>query len=104
MVEKSEDSTFKILLNHPDLLLLDEPTNDLDLKTVLWLEQFIKRQTIPIIYVSHDEYLLKNTANQILHLELVHNKTKPRHTYKIMGYDEYVKERHRWIDKNNDGC
>ena len=97
--EKVKIQLLKILLNHPDLLLLDEPTNDLDLKTVLWLEQFIKKQTIPIIYVSHDEYLLKNTANQILHLELVHNKTKPRHTYKIMGYDEYLKERHRWIDK-----
>ena len=97
--EKVKVQLLKILLNHPDLLLLDEPTNDLDLKTVLWLEEFIKNQTIPIIYVSHDEYLLKNTANQILHLELVHNKTKPRHTYKKIGYEDYLKERHRWIDK-----
>ena len=59
----------KILAKDPDILLLDEPTNDLDLKTLQWLENFITDCELPILFVSHDETLLSNVANGILHIE-----------------------------------
>ena len=40
--EKVKIQLLKILAQNPDLLLLDEPSNDLDLRTIQWLENFIK--------------------------------------------------------------
>ena len=37
--EKVKISIMKLLYGDPDILLLDEPTNDLDLKTLIWLEE-----------------------------------------------------------------
>ena len=37
-----------LLLAQPDLLLLDEPSNDLDVDTVEWLEDFLKKYKEPI--------------------------------------------------------
>ena len=58
------------------MLLLDEPTNSLDLETLNWLENFILSLNIPVIFVSHDETLLENTANVIIHLEQIKKKEK----------------------------
>ena len=65
--EKVKTNLLKILLNEVDVLFLDEPTNDLDIETLEWLEKFINNINKPIMYVSHDETLLANTANMILH-------------------------------------
>lgn len=59
----------------PDALLLDEPSNDIDIETLEWLERFILSSEAPVLFVSHDETLIENTANRILHLELVRKKT-----------------------------
>ena len=83
----------KILFYKPDLLLLDEPTNDIDISTLDWLEQFINTTTLPVIYISHDETLLENTANAILHLEQLHHKTEANYTFEHIGYQEYIRKR-----------
>ncbi len=83
----------KLLLDEYDILFLDEPTNDLDIPTLIWLENFINQVNLPILYISHDETLLENTANGILHLEQIQRKTKPRHTFIHISYKEYVKNR-----------
>ena len=59
----------KILSQNPSVLLLDEPTNDLDINTLNWMEDFIKNCSMPIMFISHDEILLENCANRILHIE-----------------------------------
>ncbi|MCM3140818.1 ATP-binding cassette domain-containing protein [Brevibacillus sp. MER 51] len=59
-----------LLAQNPDVLLLDEPTNDLDIQTMEWLEEFIQQTSLPVLYVSHDETFIANTANGILHLKL----------------------------------
>ena len=82
-----------------DILFLDEPTNDLDIETLEWLEQFINNTNKPIMYVSHDETLLANTANMILHLEQIKKKTECRHTLLRTDYDTYVEQRLRKIEK-----
>ncbi len=91
--EKVKIQIAKLLIESPDILLLDEPTNDLDIEALEWLEDFIINSKIPIIYVSHDEALLENTANTILHLEQINNKTKAKHTIEKIGYNEYVEKR-----------
>lgn len=90
-----------LLLQEPTLLVLDEPTNDLDLKTLIWLEKFINDFKGAVIYVSHDETLLENTATSILHLELLKSKKEAKHTYAKLGYRDYVEQRQLAFDKQN---
>ena len=97
--EKVKISILKLLLNEYDILFLDEPTNDLDIETLEWLEKFINNTSKPIMYVSHDETLLANTANMILHLEQIKKKTECRHTLLKIDYDTYVEQRLRKIEK-----
>ncbi len=91
----------KLLIENDDILLLDEPTNDLDIETLTWLENFINSTTKPILFVSHDETLLENTANVIIHLEQLKRKSDARHTIEKMGYREYVDQRLKKIDTQN---
>jgi ABC transport system ATP-binding/permease protein len=58
----------KQLANEPDLLLLDEPTNHLDLEGVLWLENFLLRQSFTYLVISHDRYFLENVTNRMMEL------------------------------------
>lgn len=97
--EKVKVGILKLLLNEYDILFLDEPTNDLDIETLEWLENFINSTNKPIMYVSHDEVLLANTANMILHLEQIKKKTECRHTLLRIDYDTYVQQRLRKIEK-----
>jgi ATPase subunit of ABC transporter with duplicated ATPase domains len=82
-----------IMMQQPDVLLLDEPSNDLDLETLEWLETFLNTCGLPVLYVSHDETLIENTANVVIHLEQVRHKTLPRCTVARMPYRQYVEER-----------
>lgn len=97
--ERIKVSILKLLIEDDDILFLDEPTNDLDLNTLYWLESFINKITKPLIYVSHDETLLANTANMILHLEQIKNKSEPRHTLAKVDYDTYVSNRLNALEK-----
>ncbi len=82
-----------LLLDNPDVLLLDEPSNDLDLATLEWLEGFLLGCKVPVLYISHDETLLANTANVIIHLERLRRRTVSRCTVSRMGYEQYVEQR-----------
>jgi len=46
------------LFGNPDNLLLDEPTNDLDLETVVWLENYLANYENTVLVVSHDRHFL----------------------------------------------
>lgn len=59
----------KVLLQEPDLLLLDEPTNHLDVDTIQWLEDYLIRQTVPLVVISHDRAFLDRICNQIVETE-----------------------------------
>ena len=82
-----------LLLSQPDVLMLDEPSNDLDISTLVWLERFLLSCKVPVLYISHDETLLKQTANLIIHLERLCRRTTPRATVARVGYEEYVERR-----------
>lgn len=83
----------KLLMEKPDILLLDEPTNDLDIPTLQWLESFIAGSRLSILYISHDEALIENTANVILHMEQIVRKTKCRISVARCSYREYLSRR-----------
>lgn len=85
----------KILLEEPDMLLLDEPTNDVDIETLEWLEDFIRCFDGGVLFVSHDETLIENAANAVIHLEHIHHKKYCRHTVANMPYREYIESRER---------
>lgn len=91
--ERVKVSLAALLLNDCDVLLLDEPSNDLDLETLLWLEQFLSSVKKTVLYISHDEVLLSRTAEAVIHLELVRRKKIPRATMANIPYDEYMQRR-----------
>jgi len=87
------------LMSEPDVLLLDEPTNDIDLDTLQWLESFLVGCSIPVMFISHDETLIENTANVIIHIEHLVRKTKNKITVAHCRYGDYVKARVMAFDK-----
>jgi len=58
-----------LLLQNPDVLLLDEPSNHLDLRSVIWLEGFLKNYDGSIILISHDRRFLNGIVTRIFHLD-----------------------------------
>ena len=88
-----------ILLGRPGILLLDEPSNDLDIETLVWLETMIRDFPGIVLYISHDEVLLENTANMIIHLELLKRKQESRSTVMRLSYREYARQRAEAIER-----
>ncbi|KAJ8357831.1 hypothetical protein SKAU_G00206250 [Synaphobranchus kaupii] len=56
------------LFARPDLLLLDEPTNMLDVRAILWLENYLQTWQSTILVVSHDRNFLNAVVTDIVHL------------------------------------
>ncbi len=57
------------LFGHPDIILLDEPTNNLDVNSVVWLEDFLMDYEGTVIVVSHDRYFLNNVCTHIVDID-----------------------------------
>lgn len=83
----------------PTVLLLDEPSNDIDLETLKWLEEMILKWPHIILFISHDETLIENTANTIIHMEQIRRKTLSRYTVVHMPYLQYKRERQNQFEK-----
>ena len=58
----------RALLRPADLLLLDEPTNHLDLDSVVWLENWLKRQEATVLVISHDREFLDRCTETTWHV------------------------------------
>jgi len=58
----------RALFTKPDLLLLDEPTNMLDIKAIIWLEQYLLTWPTTLLVISHDFSFLDTVVNMIFHL------------------------------------
>lgn len=55
--------------NELTLLLMDEPTNHLDVEMIEWLEQYLDREKMTLLLVTHDRYFLDTVCNEVLELE-----------------------------------
>ncbi len=59
----------KILLMRPDALLLDEPSNHLDLESLIWLEDFLKRYEGGVFMTSHDREFMNRIVTKIVEID-----------------------------------
>jgi ATP-binding cassette subfamily F protein uup len=53
----------------PDILLLDEPTNHLDIESISWLGEFLLRENLTLVFVTHDRAFLRNLATRIVEID-----------------------------------
>ena len=66
--EKTRVNLARLLLEQTDILLLDEPTNHLDLRSVEWLEAYIKQYKGTTLTISHDRYFLDRVVERIIEI------------------------------------
>lgn len=59
----------KVLLSNPDMLILDEPTNHLDIEMIEWLENYLSRQRVTLLMVTHDRYFLDKVCTRIIEID-----------------------------------
>jgi ATP-binding cassette subfamily F protein uup len=59
----------RVLMGAPNVLLLDEPTNDLDIQTLMVLEEYLDGFPGNLIVVSHDRYFLDRTVEHVIRFE-----------------------------------
>ena len=85
--QRSKLCLAKLLLSRSTLLLLDEPTNHLDIKSVNWLEDFLRDFQGAMMIISHDRYFLDRVTNKTIELE--HQKVM---CYKG-SYSEFIKKK-----------
>ena len=57
------------LFGKPDNLLLDEPTNDLDIETVMWLENYLSNYENTVLVVSHDRHFLDAVSTHTVDID-----------------------------------
>ena len=74
MKDLKESDKVKVLLaqalfGNPGILLLDEPTNGLDLKAILWLQEFLMDFPGIVIIVSHDRYFLNEVCTHMVDVD-----------------------------------
>lgn len=85
----------RVLLSRPDMLILDEPTNHLDIWMVEWLENYLSRQKVTLLMVTHDRYFLDNVCNKIIEIDRCQ-------AYSYDGnYDYYLRRREERMDSLN---
>lgn len=76
------------------LLIMDEPTNHLDVGMVEWMEQFLNRENITLILVTHDRYFLDTVCDEIWELD-----GSELHVYKG-DYENYLEKKTARIESD----
>jgi len=76
----------------PDLLLLDEPTNHLDLDTIEWLEDYLNKQDVPMVIISHDRAFLDQLCTKIVETDMGVSRTFEG------NYSQYILSKATWIE------
>lgn len=92
--ERRRVALASVLLKGADLLLLDEPTNDLDLESLLWLENYLLRAEAAVLVASHDREFLDHIAEKVLEIDW-HFRTAEMFTGNYTVYQKEKAERLR---------
>ncbi len=85
--EKTRMNLARLILEKTDILLLDEPTNHLDLRSVEWLESYIKSFKGTVLAISHDRYFLDRVADRVIEI------TEGRGEFYAGNYSFYIEEK-----------
>ena len=96
--QKRKVALTAILLKGVDFLLLDEPTNDLDLPSLIWLEQFILSSQIGCLIVSHDRRFLDRVVRKVFEIDWF---TRSINVFSGK-YSEYLNEKERLLERQKD--
>ena len=59
----------RILLMKPDGMLLDEPSNHLDLESLIWLEDFLKKYDGALLMTSHDREFMNRIIGKVVEID-----------------------------------
>ena len=89
----------QVLIEEPDFIILDEPTNHLDLDMIEWLENYLIKDNITILMVTHDRYFLERVCNEIIELD---EKTLYRYKGNYSYFLEKKEERESIFSANVD--
>ena len=83
-----------VLMTAPNILLLDEPTNDLDIETLIILEDYLESFNGAVIAVSHDRYFLDKVVDQLFVFQDGGEIEK-----RLGGYSDYMADRDAATDE-----
>ena len=89
----------RVLSLSPDILLLDEPTNHLDIRSIEYLEAWIRNSSKAVIIVTHDRHILNTCCSSIWELDRRHFY---RHPGSFSAYLERKEERMRMDEKREE--
>ena len=90
--QRKKIALVRTLLSGADILILDEPTNHLDLDMTEWLEEYLRRNNLSLLMVTHDRYFLDRVCSEIVEID-------NRQIYQYKGnYSYYLEKRQERIE------
>jgi len=97
--QKKRVALSRVLIAQPNFLILDEPTNHLDLDMIEWLEQYLIKQNLTLLLVTHDRYFLDRICDEIFEIE---NQQMFRHKGNYSSYLQAKAEREEQLQRETD--
>lgn len=94
--EKSRLRLAQMMLTSAQVLILDEPTNDLDLKTLISLQDSLENFKGAVVVVSHDRYFMDAVSNTLIAI----NDQFPNQPRTLRFADYWQWE--EWFDEQRD--
>ena len=82
-----------------EFLILDEPTSHLDIYAQMALERAVAEYKGTVLMVSHDFYLVANSADYVLLVEENTVRRMRTRNFRKMVYDKYFDQKYLEIDK-----
>jgi ABC transport system ATP-binding/permease protein len=86
-------SLAECLISNANLIIMDEPTNHIDLKTIKYVEEYLKNTDKAIFLVTHDRYFLDSVCDTIIEIDR-------NMIYKYEGNYSYYLEKKSEIENN----
>ncbi len=83
------------------LLIMDEPTNHLDVEMVEWLENYLNKENVTLLMVTHDRYFLDTVCEEIWEMSAGSGEDSSNlHVYKG-DYQNYLEKKTARIENES---